>query len=779
MESRDHGVAGDSGSWELPPIDGLPPPLDQLEIFAGAGIWDWDLRRQRLYRSPGWRRLYGRFDPNEQPFEIGDWLSWLIPADRGPAQAELDRLLAGDESAWRFQFRVAWPSGEVRTLRSVAQVLRDERGAPVRMVGVDRDVTAEVANARALGESEERYALAVEATHEALFDWDIAKRTMHHTVRAAEIYGFVPTTAGATLFRFLRRVDRDDRSTLLRAVRDHLADGSRFDRVFRYRRPDGAQRWLRARGDSQRDAIGRAVRMVGAVADVTEEFQVRRVWQITETAARIGGWEVDLLRGELFCSPGVHHLIERSPHQEPLTIDAALAYVRDGDSRGRARQLLDRAARTGESIDEELEIETPSGRRLRVHVLGEAIIEHGRPVRLQGSVQDVTQRRELEQQFLHAQKLESVGRLAGGIAHDFNNLLTVIAASASMAPGDDPAVAHELEIIRETTTRAAELTRRLLTFARREDADPEPLDLCELVRSTTRLLRKVIGEAIEVRIELPPQETWVFADPGQLEQVLMNLGVNARDAMPDGGLLTIRVGEFAFGPERATATPLPPGRYVRLEVVDDGVGVRPEHRARVFEPFFTTKPSGEGSGLGLATCYGIVRRAGGTIDIEPVAPSGTCVTVLLPCHPRPAQPRSAPVHRRDATPVGRRILVVEDENPVRDVIVRALRHGPNEVLAADGAVMARQLAERLGSPPDVLVSDVVMPGVSGVDLARELRERWPTLPVLFVSGYNEEIGPELLHDGRTRFLAKPFGPDQLREAVAGLCVPVAGESHPG
>ena len=384
---------------------------------------------------------------------------------------------------------------------------------------------------------------------------------------------------------------------------------------------------------------------------------------------------------------------------------------------------------------------------------------------------DETERRRLEAQLAESQRLESVGRLAGGVAHDFNNLLTVVLCCTEgmredLASGR-PVDREDVEGIGVAGERARDLTRQLLAFARKQIVAPEVLDLNAIVGASERLLRRVLGEDVTLSTRLSPGLWRVRCDPAQVEQVILNLAVNARDAMPDGGRLQIETANVPAGglprlPDLAGAD------WVRLTVRDSGTGMSPEVKAHLFEPFFTTKPTGQGTGLGLATVYGIVKQSGGQIHVESDPARGTGFDVLLP---RLMEEDVAAPGRVDggAARFGGNVLLVEDDAGVREVAARALREGGFQVLDAGGAGDAMELATRSPGPVDVLVTDVVMPGMNGKALADELRRRRPALKVLFVSGYPDDIiGRHGVLDPGVEILPKPFTPAALVARVGAL-----------
>lgn len=378
------------------------------------------------------------------------------------------------------------------------------------------------------------------------------------------------------------------------------------------------------------------------------------------------------------------------------------------------------------------------------------------------TARDVTTARALERQLLHAQKMESVGNLAGGIAHDFNNLLTaVIGYSDLILKGSvlDEQTRTDIEEIQRAGERAAALTRQLLAFSRQQPTAPGVVDLNGLLKDLSRMLRRLIGEQIELESRLASRLRPVLADPTHLEQVVMNLVVNARDAMPDGGRLSIET-ENVEVTVRVDEGP-PPGRHVRLSVIDTGMGMSDAVRAKAFEPFFSTKEPGKGTGLGLSTCYGILQQAGGAIAIESTPGQGTAIHTYWPCPPEgaPSDPE------RGWGPVGRRgtesILVVDDDEGVRRLAATILRAQGYHVLLATDAGEAMEAATATGVQLDLVLTDVVLTGLDGRRLAGQLRERFPRLRVLFMSGYERPIGGP----PASPLLLKPFTAASLTEEV--------------
>jgi two-component system cell cycle sensor histidine kinase/response regulator CckA len=381
---------------------------------------------------------------------------------------------------------------------------------------------------------------------------------------------------------------------------------------------------------------------------------------------------------------------------------------------------------------------------------------------------DISEQRRLEQQFAQSQKMQAVGQLAGGVAHDFNNLLTAMIGFCDLLllrhqPGD--ASFADIMQIRQNANRAANLVRQLLAFSRQQTLQPKVLDVTDALTELSHLLRRLIGAAIELKV-VHARDLWlVRVDQGQLEQVIINLAVNARDAMGHGGTLTIRTSNATKTvPERYGDEEIPPGEYVRVDVADTGTGIPPDIIGRIFEPFFSTKAVGSGTGLGLSTVYGIVRQTGGFVQVDSLPGRGSTFTLLLPRWTGPAQEESAdtsPARRRDLTGAGT-VLLVEDEDAVRLFGARALRNKGYKVVEAKTGDAALDIVREIGATIDLMITDVVMPQMDGTTLIRESRKLFPALKIVCISGYAEEQFRQTLAGfDNVHFLPKPFSLDQL------------------
>ncbi len=490
--------------------------------------------------------------------------------------------------------------------------------------------------------------------------------------------------------------------------------------------------------------------------------------RIAGKMARLGAWRIDLDSRKVTWTDEIRAVCELSPDMEPSYEDGVSYYV--PEHRDKVLEQMDACAREGRPVDFEAQLITAKGRRIWVRAMGGAVRnDQGRIVRLQGSLQDISERHRLEEQLLQSQKMEAIGKLAGGVAHDFNNLLTVILGYSKMiveSMSEADPLRDDVREIDSAARRAAELTQQLLAFSRRQVLSPRVVNW-NTVLST---MKKMMGRLVRADVHLtyfPGAIGQVFADPSQLEQIVMNLVVNARDAMPQGGNITIETQNVTIGahsPE--TKQGITPGSYVVLGVSDTGAGMDPETQARIFEPFFSTKPLGEGTGLGLATVWGIVAQSNGHISVQSEEGVGTTFKIYLPNVENPVEdePRSGP---NSALSGGSEtILVVEDDEQVRNFLCAVLKRRGYHVLEADNGGEAFLICERYSEKIDLLITDVVMPRMSGRELAERVASLRPRMRVLYLSAYTEHaIVTHGVLDSGIDFMAKPVAPDALLRRI--------------
>jgi two-component system cell cycle sensor histidine kinase/response regulator CckA len=484
-----------------------------------------------------------------------------------------------------------------------------------------------------------------------------------------------------------------------------------------------------------------------------------------------GVWEWDIASGRVSWSREMEAIAGLAPGTFPGTLEAVDRLVHPEDLE-RVRAAADQLLVEGSPlVSAEYRIVRPDGSVRWVSSSAQMVrATDGSPLRVLGLALDSTARHALEDQLRQAQKLDALGGMAAAIAHDFNNMLTVILSVTEMAllqSGAGESSRQDLVEIQKAGLRAADLTRQLLAFSRHQVLQPRIIDLDLVIRGVEGMIRRLLREDIEI-VLLPGRATGrAFADPGQLEQALINLAVNARDAMPTGGRLTLATEDVELGAAYAARHPdVKPGRFVMLSVTDDGVGMTAAERARAFEPFFTTKGPGKGTGLGLATVFGIVRQSGGHVALYSEPGHGTTFRIYLPRVDRAAEPPAIEPPPSGDDRGDETILLVEDDAQVRSILATALRHGGYRVLEAANAGEAFLAAEQHPARIDLLATDVVMPRMSGHDLAARLAAVRPLMKVLYLSGHaGDEVARHGVAEPNIALVEKPLTPHTLLRAV--------------
>jgi two-component system cell cycle sensor histidine kinase/response regulator CckA len=702
--------------------------------------------------------------------EVPDrWIRSIHPDDR-------ERVLAAAERAFNEreplddEYRLLTRDGSVRWIHDRGSFVLDKKGRVVEWHGVMVDVTPRKQAELQMVESEERYRRLIEASPDAIFV-HAKGRILFANPAAAVFFGAASAEALAGV-------------SVARLVHGHSRKeiGSHVKEILNKGKTDGPVelRWVTLDGrmvDSEvtgstvtvngRTAVQVTARDISARRDAHEELhKTLAMLEATIESTTDGILVVDTSGRMVRMNSKFVELWRIPPDVLASRNDAeGIAFVLD--------QLEDPEAFVVKIRDLYKNPDLESFDTLRFKD-GRVYERTSKPQRLGDqtvgrvwSFRDVTRRLELEGQVRQAQKMDAIGSLAGGVAHDFNNILTVIRGNVELMLMDtDLPDVHrgDLGVVYGAAERAMELTRQLLAFSRKQVIHPVALDLGAVVAELEPMLRRLIGEDIVVATTLEPSTT-IIADRAQIEQVLLNLAVNGRDAMPRGGTLTIHTAHVDVATDRRLrGATIPAGRYVALEVEDTGLGIAPHHIDRVFEPFFTTKEAGRGTGLGLATVYGIVKQSNGFVDVESWLGAGTAFRILLPAADQRPTSKTAEFPVVD---VGSgRVLVVEDEFAVRQFVRRALEKRGYEILQAASGPDAIELVRSQSGTLDLIVTDVVMPGMSGARLIQELRNMGVDAPVLYMSGYtDDEVIRRGVKHSEVMLLAKPFTAPQLAAAV--------------
>ncbi|MGZ6696021.1 MAG: PAS domain S-box protein [Solirubrobacteraceae bacterium] len=740
--------------------------LAEAQQIARLGSWEWTLATDRVSWSDELCRIHGvRIDQAPATWEQS--IERLHPDDRARVARVVDAALA-EHRSWSVDYRIARTDGEVRMVHARGEVVLDDDGAAVAVHGTCQDVTEGRRVEDALRAAEQLFRRAFDDAPIGMALIDLEGRWLRLNRAICRMLGRTEHDLRATRLNELSHPeDRDLDAPLVR----ELLTGRRrsFAVERRYLHADGRVIHALVHASLMHGDGERPLYFLCQLVDISERRRAEaerrageaRLQAIIDNSPTLISVK-DLQR---------RYLLVNRRWEETYGISADQALGRTGrevgapDAGARTDSVDDDVAAAGAHFEEMTTVTTADGRELALLVVKFPLRDADGAIYAVGTVAtDLTERRreaderiELEHRLAQAQRMESVGQLAGGVAHDFNNLLSVILTCVGFAKQhlhDDHAVRDDVEEIARAAERASALTRQLLMFSRREVVRPEIVDVGTLVRDLERLLDRTLSERISLRLTVGPGLVPVHVDPAQLEQVLVNLAVNARDAMPDGGTLAIAV------------SGLPPREggvgSVRITVADSGAGMADEVRERAFEPFFTTKERGQGTGLGLATVHGIVTESGGTVDIDSAPGRGTLISIELPGTEQPVRPAEPPEEPEDRAAGGARVLVVEDQEPVRRQACRILEAHGYEVLGAGSGDEALETWR----PVDVLVTDVVMPGMSGHELAEAARERAPGLRVVYMSGHTEDVlVREGARAGDIAFVQKPFTRASLLRAV--------------
>jgi PAS domain S-box-containing protein len=731
------------------------------------------------------RLLYDR-DPDWNPTGRGRELSRMVPLGFGGRTWTLRLTTRPPFHTVPGRLVPYWVLGSgllISVLAFVITLLQTRALVKARRLGEEVQAAE-----RRMRQANERFELAASAVISAIYDRNLDNGTVAWTPGLGEMCGYLPDEISSTAEWWRDRVHPDDRPRVEEELVRAVAGNRDFVAEYRFRARDGRYLDILDRGRLVRDAAGRPVRMVGSMIDVSERKRAEAVLRASEARHRA------VLESALDAFVGMDHegrITEFNPAAERLfgrrrdeVLGLELASViippafRKAHRRGLARHLA-----TGQTvvIGGRLEVSAmrADGREFPVELTVTRAGTEERPA-FNAYIRDLTTQKQaeaarsnLEAQLQQSQKMEAIGRLAGGVAHDFNNMLTVISGRALMLlsrlnPGEP--MHRDVELIQKTSQRAVALTSQLLAFSRKQVIQPRVLELGPLMAELGPMLQRMIGEDVELSV-LPTEGTGrVKVDPSQMQQVVMNLAVNARDAMPRGGRITIGVRDVEVR-EAVTLghATLAAGRYVALTVSDSGTGMSRETAAHIFEPFFTTKEQGKGTGLGLSTVYGIVEQSHGRIQVESELGHGTTFTIYLPRVQEPVPSGPAADAGRRLRTTARTVLVVDDEPEVLELATEILRGVGYRVLQAVDGSSAVEVVRRHDGEIHLLVTDMVMPGMSGRDLAERLRALKSTLPVLYISGYVQDASARAaLASEYSAFVAKPFTPELLTDRVREL-----------
>ncbi|MBI4447032.1 MAG: PAS domain S-box protein [Acidobacteria bacterium] len=751
-----------------------PARLQQILEASPAALYVLDYPSSEIHWLSGNILRMTGFEISEA-LQPGWWRSNVHPEDR-------DRILrfaalSEDQDFLTSEFRFRKKDGTYFWVHDEGTVVHNPEGGPKEIVGSWIDISDRKEAELALRESERKLHHVMDASPSVTYVLDarsLPPKCTWISENVERLTGLNKLEAMEPM-SWETRIHPDDLSAV------HLAREtySNWSNILEYRFKTKEDRyiWLRDESRIQTDQQENPLEVIGSIADISKEKLMQQALRaseqqyrrIVETTAE-GIWLLDDQEHVVFSNRRMAEMLGTTV--EALNGASLLEFVPD-EGRENARS---RVAQHHHGVPErfEFKLRRRDGGDLYVLVSSNPIFDDsGNYQGLLAMCADITERKKLEEQFLHAQKLEAIGRLAGGVAHDFNNLLTGISGYTQLLLDqvkDRRQATEDLLQIRQLAEHAAALTHQLLAFSRKQHLKTTVVDLNALIGRVAQMLVPLLGEDIDLRLRLTPDLLNIEADEGQMEQALMNLALNSRDAMPDGGMITIETENLRLGKEGLAdeEEPLQPGDYIMVAITDNGCGMDETTRRKIFEPFFTTKSQGKGTGLGLSTVYGIIRQHGGHIRVYSEVGVGTTFRIYLKAAAA-VEGLAASEKPLLEIPANGIILLAEDETAVRALIQRVLESRGYRVLAAAKPEEAEALFESHRGEIILLVTDVIMPGGSGPELYRSLVTRQPGLKVLFISGYTESTAFEKGLDYKTgRFMQKPFQPVELLQKVEQL-----------
>jgi PAS domain S-box-containing protein len=732
-------------------------------------VWDWDVAGCAVSWA-GATHLYFDAPPAA---DRATWADRVHPNDLARAETAARAAFAAGARSWAHEYRFRRADGSWATMLERASIVRDSDRRVVRAVGAMQDVSGQ----KLAEEATRRLAAIVASASDAIVGKTVDGIITSWNAAAERLFGYSEAEVlGQSVFMLVPPELHDvERDLLQRVRRGERVEYSTTERLCR----DGTRLAVSLTVSPIWDPSGRVVGVSSIQRDITDrqraadelarrEERYRALVQATTSIV----WTTDPDGGFIEPQPGWEQYTG-----QPWEQYRGLGWIEalHPDDRARITEGWRSARRRASLYQETGRLWRQADQRYR-HYLSRAVPVRGPDGAVRewiGTLTDVEEQQAAEERLRQADRLESIGRLAGGVAHEANNQMTVVLGATAFLQHRlrDPQAREDVEHVRRAAQRTAAITQQLLAFSRRQILQVQTVDLNDVVRQLEPVLQRALGETSRLAIRLDPDLGRVKADRGQLDQVLLNLALNARDAMPEGGLLAIETANVVLDTGYVEAKGLEgmrPGPYARLIVSDTGHGMDRATLDHVFEPFFTTKAVGEGTGLGLATVYGIVRQSGGFIWAYSERDLGTTFKIYLPLLAVGASETG--VEPAAAVPGGREtVLVAEDDESVRDILARWLREYGYTVLEARDGAHALELAISAATPPDLVIADVVMPGLAGQGLSTELHKRWPGLPVVFTSGYTslDSVTRGLLTEGR-EFLQKPLEPAVLAAKVRAM-----------
>ncbi len=761
--------------------------LARIQRIAGVGGLEIDFSDGvKNRRSPEYLLIHG-LPPEAVNETYDEWIARIHPEDRERTTAHLFEVLKSDSEDYTAEYRIIRPNdGEGRWIRVVAKIERDASGHAQRLVGADLDVTDQMLAQEILRESEERFRLIADSAPVPMWVTKL-DRTRSFANQAYLDFLGLPFEE-AVVFDWRKALHPDDLPHILQEQMTGEASLKPFVLEARYRNAAGEWRWLRSESQPRFDPNGKHIGFIGVAHDITAakeaEIELRRLNETLERRIRERTAQLESNEAQMRAIFETSH-----QYQWLLNAEGNLLYANRTSLSGIGAEeggvigalfwetpwftatpgMIEavhdafNAVLKGEEVRLDMRLVLPAGERYFDFAMRPLFDRHGAVTGAVPEAVDITERRQGEEALRHSQKMEAVGQLTGGVAHDFNNLLTIIrSATDFLRRRELPEERRRryVDAIAETVERASKLTAQLLAFARRQPLKPQIFNVGTQVENVAQLVRPLVGARIQIDVDIGDPNLHTIADIGQFETALINLAVNARDAMDGEGGLKIAVHRVSAIPA-LRAQPARSGDFIAVSVADTGTGIAPEHLDAIFEPFFTTKEVGKGTGLGLSQAFGFAKQSGGEIAVASTLGLGAVFTIYLPQAAAPASDAEARAIKSEPAATGRgyRVLLVEDNDEVGQFSTELLEDLGYTVRRAAEAAGALKILGEDEFAVDLVFSDVIMPGMNGVELAGIIRDRWPGLPVVLTSGYSNVLA-ENAHHG-FELIQKPYSVESL------------------